>query len=621
AGRSLHNLAPFAASWLRGLKPGLEAKAPAPSPPTPLSILNDARVLESSQSCLARRSSSWRYFFERCLENQETAAASPDSPVPASVFSAYASGPTPDSFATCLAYNSALAEHLAKLSNALTILASLNALSGPKNRAAKTSNEFRAAAYKATSKVLATYPIPVTVDCLEIPDPKKKDEEHKRKNALRMDSKKRKFARNLQNVTSPTNRKPDGKIVGAQSQTSAHSLPSLPPSAPPASSSSGGALPSPTMSNQYLVASPARKFNERGSKGGKVPELIVCGGSVRERLITAILHYYPKFYPSSTLRHALPAGARLSYAGDPDWGRDQAMLQDPQIVAAIAFRKIWGVGASTAAKLVFWGLGSIEELRADKEVLGCLNYQQRIGVKRYEDIDARIPREECTGIKDYVASVVAELSDGAVTCTACGSYRRGAESSGDVDILMVPCKENPDNMAAVRLFAAVLEKLTQRGFLTDHLTMPNQFGENERAATHSQSYMGVCLLPQSSAAHSGVHRRIDLKAYPKAQGAFALLYFTGDAHFNRSLRAFCKRAGLTLSDGGLSLCGRRNGSRRWVGRSAACDEEGDVFDALGIGHVRPEFRDGRKGAGAGGGEEQRGYWDDGLVDVDEESGY
>jgi hypothetical protein len=102
---------------------------------------------------------------------------------------------------------------------------------------------------------------------------------------------------------------------------------------------------------------------------------------------------------------------------------------------------------------------------------------------------------------------------------------------------------------------------------------------------------------------------------------FALRYFTGDAHFNRSLRAFCKRAGLTLSDGGLSLCGRRNGSRRWVGRSVACDEEGDVFDALGIGHVRPEFRDGRKGAGAGGGEEQRGYWDDGLVDVDEESGY
>jgi hypothetical protein len=137
--------------------------------------------------------------------------------------------------------------------------------------------------------------------------------------------------------------------------------------------------------------------------------------------------------------------------------------------------------------------------------------------------------------------VVAELSDGAVTCTACGSYRRGAESSGDVDILMVPCKENPDNMAAVRLFAAVLEKLTQRGFLTDHLTMPNQFGENERAATHSQSYMGVCLLPQSSAAHSGVHRRIDLKAYPKAQGAFALLYERASERSGRASEASAKK--------------------------------------------------------------------------------
>ena len=65
--------------------------------------------------------------------------------------------------------------------------------------------------------------------------------------------------------------------------------------------------------------------------------------------------------------------------------------------------------------------------------------------------------------------------------------------------------------------------------------------------------MGVCRLPGAGR----LHRRIDMKAYPGVQGPFALLYFTGDAYFNRSMRAFAKKAGLTLSDAGLAICERR----------------------------------------------------------------
>ena len=45
----------------------------------------------------------------------------------------------------------------------------------------------------------------------------------------------------------------------------------------------------------------------------------------------------------------------------------------------------------------------------------------------------------------------------------------------------------------------------------------------------SEMYMGVCKVGEKS-------RRIDIKVYPKEQFAFAVLYFTGSAHFNRSMR-------------------------------------------------------------------------------------
>ena len=45
--------------------------------------------------------------------------------------------------------------------------------------------------------------------------------------------------------------------------------------------------------------------------------------------------------------------------------------------------------------------------------------------------------------------------------------------------------------------------------------------------------MGICQLDKKHKV-----RRIDIKAYPKDQYGFALLYFTGSGNFNRSMRLF-----------------------------------------------------------------------------------
>ena len=93
-------------------------------------------------------------------------------------------------------------------------------------------------------------------------------------------------------------------------------------------------------------------------------------------------------------------------------------------------------------------------------------------------------------------------------------------------------------------------------------------------------YMGVCKVGEKS-------RRIDIKVYPKEQFAFAVLYFTGSAHFNRSMRGMAEQKGYSLSDHGIvPVVGKTK-----AGRSVPCETEEDVFKFLGMPYKQPAERD------------------------------
>lgn len=95
-------------------------------------------------------------------------------------------------------------------------------------------------------------------------------------------------------------------------------------------------------------------------------------------------------------------------------------------------------------------------------------------------------------------------------CNACGSYRRGKPTSGDIDILICP----PDDMESIDILPQLIEDLTDKGFLTDHLSLPSAgSGGHERA-----SYMGICKLPDDGA----LHRRIDIKVRRNPSECFCL---------------------------------------------------------------------------------------------------
>ncbi|XP_024898117.1 DNA polymerase lambda isoform X3 [Pteropus alecto] len=163
-------------------------------------------------------------------------------------------------------------------------------------------------------------------------------------------------------------------------------------------------------------------------------------------------------------------------------------------------------------------------------------------------------------------------------CVACGSYRRGRATCGDVDVLIT----HPDGRSHQGIFSRLLDSLRQRGFLTDDLVSQEENGQQ-------QKYLGVCQLPGPGRRH----RRLDIIVVPYSEFACALLYFTGSAHFNRSMRALAKTKGMSLSEHALSTAVVRDtrGLRVGSGQVLPTPTEKDVFRLLGLPYREPAERD------------------------------
>ncbi|EQC33009.1 hypothetical protein, variant [Saprolegnia diclina VS20] len=251
----------------------------------------------------------------------------------------------------------------------------------------------------------------------------------------------------------------------------------------------------------------------------------------------------------------------------------EAKKADARLQVLRTFANIWGVGPSTATSLYSQGFRSLDALRMRQDEV--LNPQQRIGLEHYADFLVKIPRAEVEDIQAIVKATVAMIHPTAVSVT-CGSYRRGKLQSGDVDILIT------DPLAdECVLLPDLLRELHKRAFLTDDLTTVT-----EHHIGGCDSYMGVCRVDESRP-----FRRIDLKVYPRHLFGFAQLYFTGSDHFNRSMRAFAKQKGYSLTDRGLTKVARAKGAKKLKqAPGLICPDEKDVFIALQLPYKRPEER-------------------------------
>lgn len=111
--------------------------------------------------------------------------------------------------------------------------------------------------------------------------------------------------------------------------------------------------------------------------------------------------------------------------------------------------------------------------------------------------------------------------------TICGSYRRGAESSGDVDLVASGAGE-PEQ---------VLRELV--GALRAHpaVAVVHVLGISGHDGV---STANVIIL------HRGVHRRMDVVYARPAQYGAALLLWTGGVVYERDLRRWAQKRGLRV---------------------------------------------------------------------------
>jgi DNA polymerase beta len=224
---------------------------------------------------------------------------------------------------------------------------------------------------------------------------------------------------------------------------------------------------------------------------------------------------------------------------------------------------IHGVGPVKARSLLNSGIQSIQQLREEvAKNPDLLNDVQQMGLKYYEDSLERIPRGE---MEMHEKRILGEV-DSRFEAVVVGSYRRGAASSGDIDVLMTLPESMPEKEQK-QAFAKEIQRLTDANYIVDTL------------AEGPKKFMGYVRLSSSHKA-----RRLDLLMTPEKEFAYAILYFTGSQEFNVGFRRFCLDKGYTINEHIMKP------TREGVAEVPRMKTEKDIFDFLNLQYVKPEDR-------------------------------
>ena len=231
--------------------------------------------------------------------------------------------------------------------------------------------------------------------------------------------------------------------------------------------------------------------------------------------------------------------------------RLENIQSDPQRQILRTMMNIWGVGRVKALEIVNAGYTTIEEIRKDFD-RNCLrvsiNRNQYIGLLCYDDIMEEMDRSEVEQIRNIIQKAIHEVYPQAEV-EIMGSYRRGKESCGDIDILIVhPKYQKKVNPKA---FGRIVDSLRVRGHMAYNLTqlpgmdteafesLPRDVAKRlgrpnilqpQREKDTCSSYMGIFNSP----VHPGKLRRCDLKWYPVSFHYFTFLLHTKESWLSHS---------------------------------------------------------------------------------------
>ncbi len=213
---------------------------------------------------------------------------------------------------------------------------------------------------------------------------------------------------------------------------------------------------------------------------------------------------------------------------------------------------VLGVGPATIDKWIKMGVRSLSDLRrkvANREIE--LTTMQRYGLLHYVDLKKRLSRSTIERVATYIRSIVHTIQPSA-KFDVVGSYRRGAQTSGDVDILV-------SHINATMLLAQL-----QR--------------DKAHVATVSHGDNRITIL--------WFYEHVLQVDILIADDYYAALsYFTGSDQHNIQLRHLAKRNKMRLNQTGLYKVTAQN---KLIKIPLA--SERTIYEKLGIAYVQPKDR-------------------------------
>ena len=261
---------------------------------------------------------------------------------------------------------------------------------------------------------------------------------------------------------------------------------------------------------------------------------------------------------------------------------------DPADALLQKYLQIYGVGFGQASRWAQQGYKSLDDLLEK----AALTENQRVGIAHYDDFISRIPRSDVTRHRDIVRTAIQTI-DPDFEVIVGGSYRRGAASCGDIDCIIT----HPTHpLATIRTLVldTLIPKLFAQGFLQVTLattTSSSKTGRKWHGAsklpTHDTPLIGGRRKPMEAP-----WRRIDLLLVPPESRGAALIYFTGNDIFNRSLRLLASKKGMRLNQHGLFKDAMRGPGRARVTEGTLVEgrDEKRIFEVLDVPWREPDER-------------------------------
>ena len=259
---------------------------------------------------------------------------------------------------------------------------------------------------------------------------------------------------------------------------------------------------------------------------------------------------------------------------------------EPMSKSLQLFLQIYGVGNRQAQQWLAQGFRTLADLKAKAR----LSENQRVWVDHHDDLVRRIPKREVEALGSVVKRTASKI-DPQVEIIIGGSYRRGANDSGDIDFIITKAATST-TADLIPFLNELVSRLEDASFLVARLAA-------SRSGREGSKWHGCCILPPTDGinvdeakGYVPVWRRVDFLLVPETEIGAALIYFTGNDIFNRSMRLLASKKGMRLNQRGLYKDTTRGAGREKPPEGDLLEgrDERRIFDLLGVRWRSPHER-------------------------------